>query len=62
LSYYDFGEIPEARFLYDLSSITLMQKLKKCIFFSYNTSIIAIIRGTFTILGLVEQFCGFVNK
>merc|ERR1712151_1246753 len=62
LSHYDDDKIPEARFSYDLSPIALTYRKEKRAFYSYITSIVAIVGGTFTVLGLIERFTRFLNK
>merc|ERR1712151_1071514 len=62
LSHYDDDKIPEARFSYDLSPIALTYRKEKRAFYSYITSIVAIVGGTFTVLGLIERFTRFINK
>ena len=62
LSHYELNEVPEARFSYDVSPIALTYRVEKRAFYSYVTSIVAIVGGTFTVLGLVERFTRFVNK
>lgn len=62
LSHYDDDKIPEARFSYDLSPIALTYRKEKRAFYSYVTSIVAIVGGTFTVLGLMDRLARFVNK
>lgn len=54
--------VPEARFSYDLSpmSVTVTKKSKK--FYEFVTSICAVIGGTFTVVGLISGFLSVVFK
>ncbi len=59
---YKEDEVPEARFSYDLSpmSVHISQKGKKL--YEFVTSICAIIGGTFTVVGLVKGFLDIFIK
>ena len=54
--------VPEARFSYDLSpmSVTVSKKPKR--FYEFVTSICAVIGGTFTVVGLLSGFLSVVFK
>jgi hypothetical protein len=54
--------IPEARFSYDLSpmSVVISKKSKKL--YEFITSICAVIGGTFTVVGLLSGFLGVIFK
>jgi hypothetical protein len=59
---YSEDVIPEARFSYDLSpmSVTVTKKSKK--FYEFITSICAVIGGTFTVVGLLSGFLSVIFK
>jgi len=51
---YKQGDVPEARFSYDISPMSVIVKKKSLKWYDYVTSLFAIIGGTFTTLGLVD--------
>lgn len=56
LSYYSKDVVPEAKFSYDLSPIAVYHRRdSKKRWYDYITSIMAIIGGAFTLLGMVEN-------
>jgi hypothetical protein len=59
---YEENDVPEARFSYDLSpmSVTISNRGKH--WYEFITSICAIIGGTFTVLGLVNGFLHILFK
>lgn len=59
---YNEEDVPEARFAYDLSpmSVTISKKGKH--WYEFVTSICALIGGTFTVLGLLSSFLGIIFK
>jgi protein disulfide-isomerase-like protein len=52
--YYDTENVPEARFSYDLSPMSVVVEKKGRKWYDYLTSLCAIIGGTFTTLGLID--------
>uniref|UniRef100_A0A6U2NA74 Thioredoxin domain-containing protein n=1 Tax=Leptocylindrus danicus TaxID=163516 RepID=A0A6U2NA74_9STRA len=62
LSFYDRDEVPEARFAYDLSPISVTYRRKYRKWYDYLTSIVAIIGGSFTVLGLLDSTLMTVSK
>jgi len=52
--YYDDQNVPEARFSYDLSPMSVVVQKEGRKWYDYLTSLCAIIGGTFTTLGLID--------
>jgi len=52
--YYDETNVPEARFSYDLSPMSVVVQKEGRKWYDYLTSLCAIIGGTFTTLGLID--------
>lgn len=52
--YYDVNNVPEARFSYDLSPMSVVVEKAGRKWYDYLTSLCAIIGGTFTTLGLID--------
>lgn len=52
--FYDDVNVPEARFSYDLSPMSVIVEKKGRKWYDYLTSLCAIIGGTFTTLGLID--------
>lgn len=52
--YYDVQNVPEARFSYDLSPMSVVVEKEGRKWYDYLTSVSAIIGGTFTTLGLID--------
>jgi protein disulfide-isomerase-like protein len=52
--YYDVQNVPEARFSYDLSPMSVVVQKEGRKWYDYLTSLCAIIGGTFTTLGLID--------
>jgi hypothetical protein len=52
--YYDEANVPEARFSYDLSPMSVVVHKEGRKWYDYLTSLCAIIGGTFTTLGLID--------
>ena len=52
--YYDESSVPEARFSYDLSPMSVVVYKEGRKWYDYLTSLCAIIGGTFTTLGLID--------
>jgi hypothetical protein len=59
---YSEDDIPEARFAYDLSpmSVNVVKKGKQ--WYEFLTSICALIGGTFTMVGLISGFLNAIFK
>ena len=55
LAYYRNDMVPEAKFVYDLSPISVSYRKSSRRWYEYITSLFAIIGGVFTIVGLVES-------
>ena len=55
LAYYRNDMVPEAKFVYDLSPISVTYRKSSRRWYEYITSLFAIIGGVFTIVGLVES-------
>jgi len=55
LSEYHYDEVPEAKFVYDLSPVAINHKQKSRKWYEYLTSIMAIVGGTFTVVGMLES-------
>mmetsp|Transcript_18197 Transcript_18197/g.45224 ORF Transcript_18197/g.45224 Transcript_18197/m.45224 type:complete len:244 (+) Transcript_18197:76-807(+) len=55
LAYYSSDMVPEAKFVYDLSPISVSYRKTSRRWYEYITSLFAIIGGVFTIVGLVES-------
>merc|ERR1719491_1159116 len=55
LSLYKGDIIPEAKFTYDLSPIAVSYSKKYRPWYDYLTSVMAIIGGTFTVVGMLES-------
>jgi Endoplasmic reticulum vesicle transporter len=55
MRYPDF-EIPEARFAYEVSPMAVIVSKKRQKWYSFITHILALIGGTFSIVGLVDAF------
>lgn len=52
--YYEVSNVPEARFSYDLSPMSVVVEKQGRKWYDYLTSLCAIIGGTFTTLGLID--------
>jgi len=55
LSLYKADIVPEAKFTYDLSPIAVSYRKKYRAWYDYLTSLMAIIGGTFTVVGMMES-------
>ena len=55
LAYYRNDMIPEAKFVYDLSPIAVTYRTTSRRWYDYCTSIMAIIGGVFTVVGMIES-------
>ena len=60
--HYQDDEIPEARFSYDISPMSVAIQKKGKHWYEFITSICALIGGTFTVVGLVSGFLGTIFK
>lgn len=54
LVFYDVVNVPEARFSYDLSPMSVLVEKRTRKWYNYLTSLCAIIGGTYTTLGLID--------
>jgi len=54
LSFYQNDVTPEAKFAYDLSPISVSYRFKSRRWYDYCTSIMAIVGGVFTVVGMME--------
>lgn len=54
LAYYRNDMIPEAKFIYDLSPIAIFYRSESRRWYDYCTSIMAIVGGVFTVVGMIE--------
>jgi len=55
LAYYRTDMVPEAKFVYDLSPISVSYRTSSRRWYEYITSLFAIIGGVFTMVGLIES-------
>mmetsp|Transcript_257 Transcript_257/g.403 ORF Transcript_257/g.403 Transcript_257/m.403 type:complete len:554 (-) Transcript_257:138-1799(-) len=55
LAFYRTDIVPEAKFVLDLSPIAVSYRVEKRAWYDYMTSLMAIIGGTFTVLGLLDS-------
>ena len=55
LSFYRSDVVPEAKFMYDLSPIAVSYQWESKSWYDYLTSVMAIIGGTFTVVGMLES-------
>jgi hypothetical protein len=51
---YEDEEVPEAKFNYDISPMSVVIGSKRRAWYEFVTSLMAIIGGTFTVLGLLD--------
>lgn len=54
LAQYEEGEVPEAKFIIDLSPIAVRYRRESRHWYDYVTSLMAIIGGTFTVVGFLD--------
>ena len=59
---YEEEDVPEARFSYDLSPMSVVVSKKGKHWYEFVTSICALIGGTFTVVGLLSAFLGVIFK
>jgi len=55
LAYYRNDLVPEAKFIFDLSPISVSYKSTSRHWYDYFTSVMAIVGGTFTVVGMIES-------
>merc|ERR1739841_290176 len=55
LAYYRTDMVPEAKFAYDLSPIAVTYRRESRRWYDYWTSIMAIVGGVFTVIGMIES-------
>lgn len=58
LSFYKSDIVPDARFIYDLSPISVSHRIQNRRWYDYVTSLMAIVGGTFTVLGMLDGMLG----
>eukprot|EP00752_Nemacystus_decipiens_P004113 g3763.t1 len=51
---YDEEEVPEARFAYNISPMSVLVRSEKRPFYDFATKVLAIVGGTFSVVGLVD--------
>jgi len=59
---YTDDDVPEARFSYDISPMSVLIKSKGKKLYEFITSICAVIGGTFTVVGLFNGFLSVIFK
>jgi Endoplasmic reticulum vesicle transporter len=59
---YEDGAVPEARFSYDLSPMCVHIRTRARKWYTFVTSVMAIIGGTFTVVGVVDSILFRVLK
>jgi len=62
LTHYGRDQIPEAKFIYDLSPVAIRYRRTSRKWYDYLTSIMAIIGGTFTVVGMLESSVHYAAK
>lgn len=62
LSLYKSDIVPEAKFTYDLSPIAVSYEKKYRAWYDYFTSVMAIVGGTFTVVGMLESGINSVSS
>lgn len=55
LAYYEQEIVPEAKFIFDLSPVAVSYRNKSRRWYDYITSVMAIVGGTFTVIGMMES-------
>jgi hypothetical protein len=55
LSYYQKDQVPEAKFILDISPIAVRYRWWHRPWYDYLTSILAIVGGTFTVVGMLDS-------
>lgn len=55
LAFYREDVVPEAKFIYDLSPIAVTYRRSSRPWYDYITSVMAIVGGTFTVVGMLES-------
>ena len=60
--HYANEDIPEAKFNYDISPMSVVISSKNRRWYDFLTSLMAIIGGTFTVLGLIDSFVHKILK
>jgi len=62
LAYYKEDIVPEAKFMFDLSPVAVSYRRTSRTWYSYVTSVMAIVGGTFTVVGMIESTMTSVVK
>lgn len=60
--HYNSEDVPEAKFNYDISPMSVVISSKRRRWYEFLTSLMAIMGGTFTVLGLLDNFVHTVLK
>ena len=60
LAYYRNDQIPSAKWILDLSPIAVSYRTTSRHWYEYITSVMALVGGTFTIIGLIETSMGAI--
>ena len=55
LSYYPSDTVPEAKFILDISPIAVRYSKRRRPWYDYLTSVLAIVGGTFTVVGMLDS-------
>ena len=59
---YTDDDLPEAKFIYDISPMAVVVEDNGRRFYDYLTSLLAILGGTFTVVSLLDNTIYFVTK
>jgi hypothetical protein len=62
ISYYRQDQVPEAKFVLDISPIAVRYRWWHRPWYDYVTSILAIVGGTFTVVGMVEAIIRLTSR
>lgn len=62
LTLYNEDVVPEARFVYDFSPVAIRYRTKSRKWYDYVTSVMAIVGGTFTVIGMLDSSIHLMAK
>jgi len=62
LTFYKSDVVPVAKFQYDFSPVAMTYRVKKRKWYEYITSLLAIVGGMFTVIGMFERILCVVSK
>merc|ERR1712228_716253 len=62
LSAYHADDVPEAKFIYDLSPVAVTYKKESKKWYDYLTSLMAIVGGAFIVVGMLESSISVVTS